>query len=64
MPRKRIRLARLTTKQVASLLGVHPLTLYQWLRTGKVKEPPRDPANNYRAWTPQIVEEIREELAR
>jgi hypothetical protein len=62
MPRKRTKVVRLTTKQVARLLGIHHLTLYQMLRDGRIPEPPRNPANNYRVWTPQFVEQIKQEM--
>ncbi len=55
---------RLTTIQVARLLGVAKKTLYRMLRDGRIPEPARNPDNNYRLWNPQQIEMIREDLSR
>jgi len=49
----------LTSEQVASILGVSKRTLKNWLRAGKIPEPERNPANNYRLWNPSHIEAIR-----
>jgi excisionase family DNA binding protein len=49
----------LTSEQVASILGVSKRTLKNWLRSGKIPEPKRNPRNNYRMWTLTDVEVIR-----
>jgi DNA-binding transcriptional MerR regulator len=50
---------KLTTEQVAKILGVSKRTLKTWLQHGKVPEPPRNPENNYRLWTLNDVDAIR-----
>ncbi len=45
----------LTTKEVADLLGVTPLTVRNWDKTGKMKAY-RNPINNYRIYKPSDVE--------
>lgn len=52
----------LTTVQVARLLGVATKTLYRMLQDGRVTEPARNPSNNYRIWSPQHVEAVRQEI--
>lgn len=49
----------LTSEQVATILGVTKRTLKNWLRSGKIPEPRRNPRNNYRLWTLTDVEVIR-----
>jgi excisionase family DNA binding protein len=61
MPRHKRSAQHLTTVQVARLLGVNQKTLYRMLQDGRVEEPPRGP-NNYRQWTPEIVQQISEGL--
>jgi predicted DNA-binding transcriptional regulator AlpA len=55
---------KLTTAQVARILGVGKKTLYRMLNDGRIPEPARNPNNNYRLWGSQEVEAIREELAK
>ena len=50
----------LTSSQVAKVLGVNRKTLYRWMAEGKIPEPLRDPANNYRQWSSQEVQELQE----
>jgi DNA-binding transcriptional MerR regulator len=50
---------KLTTEQVAKILGVSKRTLKTWLQIGKVPEPPRNPENNYRIWSLNDVDAIR-----
>jgi DNA-binding transcriptional MerR regulator len=52
----------LTTRQVAKLLGVSLNTIYRWLNSEKISEPYRDPSNNYRLWTVEDIERIRQQL--
>ena len=52
----------LKTKQVAQLLGVSLNTVYRWLKAEKINEPYRDPVSNYRLWTVEDVERIRQQL--
>lgn len=54
----------LTTAQVARILGITKKTLYRMLQDGRVPEPGRNQANNFRVWIPQQVESIRQELGR
>ena len=49
----------LRSDQVASILGVTKRTLKTWLKNGKIPEPRRNPANNYRVWNLADVEAIR-----
>jgi DNA-binding transcriptional MerR regulator len=49
----------LTSEQVATILGVTKRTLKNWLRAGKIPEPERNPANNYRLWRPAHLDAIR-----
>ena len=53
----------LKTLQVAQLLGVSLNTVYRWLKKEKISEPLRGPENNYRLWTVEDVERIRQELS-
>ncbi len=52
----------LKTSQVARLLGVSLNTVYRWLKKEKISEPLRDPENNYRLWTAEDIDRIRQEL--
>ena len=54
----------LQSAEVASVLGMSQRTLLRKLAAGKVPEPARDPANNYRIWRPEEVEETRQLLQR
>ena len=49
----------LKSEQVATILGVSKRTLKNWLKAGKVPEPRRNPANNYRIWTLADIDAIR-----
>ena len=53
----------LKTRQVAQLLGVSLNTVYRWLKQERISEPLRDADNNYRLWTAEDVERIRQELS-
>jgi DNA-binding transcriptional MerR regulator len=52
----------LKTRQVAQLLGVSLNTVYRWLKAERIGEPYRDPENNYRLWTVEDVDRIRQHL--
>ena len=52
----------LRTRQVAQLLGVSLNTVYRWLKKERIREPLRDVDNNYRLWTAEDIERIRQEL--
>jgi len=45
----------LKVKEVANLLGVTPLTLRNWDKSGKLKAY-RHPLNNYRIYKPEDIE--------
>jgi len=49
----------LNTGHVAEILGVTKRTLKNWLKAKWIPEPERNPANRYRRWTLNDVEEIR-----
>ncbi len=53
----------LLSHEVAEIFGVTTQTLYNWLRNGKVPEPKRHPVTQYRLWTPQDVQRIRQFVA-
>jgi len=52
----------LRTRQVTQILGVSLNTVYRWLKKEKINEPLRGAENNYRLWTPEDIERIRQEL--
>ena len=45
----------LTVKEVANLLGVTPLTIRNWDKSGKLKAY-RNPINKYRIYRPEDIE--------
>jgi len=45
----------LTVKETAELIGVTPLTLRNWDKSGKLKAY-RNPINNYRVYKPEDIE--------
>jgi len=45
----------LTIKEAAKILGVTPLTLRNWDKSGKLKAY-RNPINNYRIYKPEQIE--------
>jgi len=49
----------LNTGHVAEILGITKRTLKNWLKAKWIPEPERNPANRYRRWTLNDVEEIR-----
>jgi excisionase family DNA binding protein len=52
----------LRTRQVAQILGVSLNTVYRWLKKEKISEPLRGVENNYRLWTAEDIERIRQQL--
>jgi len=52
----------LTTTQVARVLGIATKTLYRMLQDGRITEPARNPDNNYRIWSSQHIEAIRQDI--
>ena len=52
----------LKTRQVVQILGVSLNTVYRWLKQEKISEPLRDVDNNYRLWTAEDIERIRQEV--
>jgi excisionase family DNA binding protein len=52
----------LRTRQVAQILGVSLNTVYRWLKKEKISEPLRGVENNYRLWTAEDIERIRQEI--
>ncbi len=53
----------LTVKEVADLLGVTPLTVRNWDKTGKLKAA-RHPFNNYRIYKIEDIENFLKKLDR
>ena len=53
----------LRSQEVADVLGITKRTLMNWLRTQKIPEPERNQANQYRRWSTQDVERIRQIIA-
>jgi len=51
----RVKKSYLTVKEVADLVGVTPLTLRNWDKSGKLKAY-RNPINNYRIYKPGDIE--------
>ena len=54
-------MAPLSTAQIASALGIHRVTLEEWLSKGKVKPPKtvQIGAKAYRLWTERDIERLR-----
>ncbi|MGH9662206.1 MAG: MerR family DNA-binding transcriptional regulator [Bryobacteraceae bacterium] len=52
----------LLSHEVAELLGVSTQTLYNWIRKGRIPDPPRHPLTSYRLWTVRDVEVIRQTI--
>lgn len=53
----------LKTCQVAQILGVSLNTVYRWLKEERISEPLRSADNNYRLWTAEDIERIRQQLS-
>jgi excisionase family DNA binding protein len=50
------------SSQVASILGISKKTLDRMIADGRIPAPMRDIKNNWRVWTQQDVQEIRDGL--
>lgn len=53
-----------SSSQVALILGVSKKTLNRMIADGRIPRPLRDNANNWRIWTYQEVQEIKEGLTK
>jgi MerR HTH family regulatory protein len=53
---------RYMTSEIASQFGVSKKTILNWLKTGKIPEPARNPVTNYRIWTDTDLAMIRRAL--
>ena len=51
-----------TTQEVADLVGVTKRTVQNWLKSGFIAEPERNPANRYRLWTEGDVRQIQQRI--
>jgi DNA-binding transcriptional MerR regulator len=49
----------LNTGEIARALGVSNQTIYNWLRSGRIPEPERNPLTCYRLWSVEDIERIR-----
>lgn len=63
-PKPRTTSIWLRSAEVASVLGISHRTLLRKLASGKLPEPARDPANNYRQWRPEEVDSLHQQLLR
>ncbi len=52
----------LKTREVAQMLGVSLNTVYRWLKSEKINEPNRDGNNNYRMWSVEDIDQIRQKV--
>ncbi|HYZ74460.1 MAG TPA: helix-turn-helix domain-containing protein [Chthoniobacterales bacterium] len=50
------------SSQVATVLGVSKKTLGRMIADGRIPKPVRNGRNNWRIWTHQDVQELKEEL--
>ncbi len=48
----------MSTKEVAKVLGISRQTLYNWLRDGKIGEPPRHPLTHHMRWRAEDVARV------
>ena len=64
MPMKVPRAAepKLTSSEVARLLGISQRTLFRKLKDGTIPEPARNTSNRYRQWRPDEIPRLRELL--
>lgn len=64
MPTKALRAVepKLTSSEVARLLGISQRTLFRKLKDGTIPEPPRNTLNRYREWRPEEIPQLRELL--
>jgi excisionase family DNA binding protein len=52
------------SSQVAIILGISKKTLDRMIADGRIPQPMRDGTNNWRVWTQQEVQEIKEGLVK
>ena len=52
----------LTTSEVARVLGVSTQTIYNWLKSGRIAEPERNPLTDYRMWSLKDVDLVRSSI--
>jgi predicted DNA-binding transcriptional regulator AlpA len=52
------------SSQLAVILGISKKTLNRMIADGRLPEPVRDSSNNWRVWTHQEVQEIKEGLVK
>lgn len=60
MQRNSDRALHYRTTEVASVLGISARTLLRKLKSGEFPEPKRDQSNNYRIWTINDIDQLRE----
>ena len=53
---------KLFIKDVERILGVGRVTLFYWEKTGKIPKAKRTPMGNYRYWTKEDVDKIKQLL--
>lgn len=51
---------KIFSKEVAKILGVRRVTLFYWEKTGKIPKAKRTPMGNYRYWSKEEVDKIKE----
>lgn len=52
------------SSQVATILGISKKTLDRMIADGRIPRPSRDVKNNWRVWTQQDVQELKEGLVK
>jgi predicted DNA-binding transcriptional regulator AlpA len=50
---------KLTSSEVARLLGISQRTLFRKLKDGTIPEPTRNESNSYRQWRPDEIPQLR-----
>jgi predicted DNA-binding transcriptional regulator AlpA len=53
---------KLTSSEVARLLGISQRTLFRKLKDGSIPEPVRNANNQYRQWRPDEIPQLKELL--
>jgi predicted DNA-binding transcriptional regulator AlpA len=53
---------KLTSSEVARLLGISQRTLFRKLKDGTIPEPSRNTSNQYRQWRPDEIPQLQELL--
>lgn len=51
---------KIFSKEVAKILGVRRATLFYWEKMGKIPKAKRTPMGNYRYWSKEEVDKIKE----